>query len=238
MPHDLPPTRLVLWDIDLTLVEAGSFGRELYGAAFRQVTGRPMEHLAPAAGRLDPDIYRDTLAGHDLDPASHPFPAFAAALAAAYTLGMAELSRHGRALPGAVAALAALAGTLEVVQSVVTGNVAAVARIKLTAFGLDRQLDLEIGAYGPEARLRSDLVRLARWRAGAKHGVAFEAARTVLIGDTTHDVDAGRDGGARVIAVASGRMSAEQLRAAGAGVVLADLTDTGAVLRAVLDRPA
>src|SRR5215470_17683722 len=105
----MPEARLVLWDIDLTLVEAGPFGRQLYADAFLRATGRPLAFVAQMAGRLDQDIYRDTLAGHDLDPADHPFPRFAEALAAAYAGGTDELRRQGRALPGAAAALAALA---------------------------------------------------------------------------------------------------------------------------------
>src|SRR5262249_29839439 len=144
-----------------------------------------------------------------------------------------ELRRQGRALPGAAAALAAIARLPGVVQTVVTGNIPTVARIKLAAFELDRFLDLEVGAYGPDDHVRGNLVGMARRRAGARYGVAFGAGATLLIGDTPHDVTAARDGGARMVAVASGRFSAAQLREAGAPVVLPDLTDVTALLRAV-----
>jgi phosphoglycolate phosphatase-like HAD superfamily hydrolase len=225
--------RLVLWDIDLTLVHAGPFGRQLYADAFRRVTGRPLVHVAQMAGRLDQDIFRDTLAGHDLDPADHPFPRFAEALGAAYAAATEELGRRGRALPGAAAALEALAALPGTVQTVLTGNVPAVARAKLAAFGLDRHLDLDAGAYGPDDHVRAGLVPLAQRRAGARHGAVFDRANTVLIGDTPHDVEAGHLGGARVIAVATGRASAEELRAAGAGIVLPDLTDTAGLVALV-----
>src|SRR6266568_4393975 len=114
--------RLVLWDIDLTLVQVGPFGRELYADAFERVTGRAMEFQAQMAGRLDPDIFSDTLAGHGLDPAAHPFPEFAEALAAAYAARAGEVRRRGRALPGAAAALATLAEVPGTVQTVLTGN--------------------------------------------------------------------------------------------------------------------
>jgi len=119
------------------------------------------------------------------------------------------------------------------VQTVLTGNVPAVARVKLAAFGLDRYLDLEAGAYGRDGPVRSDLVRVAQRRAGSRRGAAFGRANTVLVGDTPRDVLAGRAGGARTVAVASGSSSAEELRSAGADVVLAGLEDTAAVLRAV-----
>jgi phosphoglycolate phosphatase-like HAD superfamily hydrolase len=226
--------RLVLWDIDLTLIQAGPIGRELYAAAFQQATGHPMRSRADMAGRLDPDIFRDTVEAHDLDPAAYPFPRFAGALAAAYSSRSEELREQGRVLPGAAAALAALAEVPGTVQTVLTGNVRAVALIKLAAFGLDRFVDVEIGAYGTDDHLRANLVAVAQQRAGAKHGVTFDAGSTVLVGDTLHDVAAGRRGGALVVAVATGRTTEAELLKAGAEVVLPDLTDTAALLRAVV----
>lgn len=225
--------RLILWDVDLTLVEVGPIGRRLYADAFRRVTGRSLEFQAQMAGRLDQDIYRDTLAGHGLDPAEHPFSRFAEALAGAYGRCIDEVRAHGRALPGAAEALAALAAVPGTVQTVLTGNVPAVARIKLAAFGLECHLDLDIGAYGPDDHVRSALVPLAQRRAAARHGAVFDARSTVVIGDTRHDVEAAREGGARAIAVATGRTTADELRAAGAPVVLPDLADTARLVRLV-----
>jgi phosphoglycolate phosphatase-like HAD superfamily hydrolase len=232
----MPPGtgKLVLWDVDLTLVQMGPVGRELYAAAFEQATGCPLRSRRPEmAGRLEPEIFREAVRAHDLDPAAHPFARFAEALAAAYAARSGELRERGRALPGAEAALAALAGT-PVVQTVLTGNVRPVAIVKLAAFGLDRYLDLEVGAYGSDDHRRANLVGVAQQRAGARHGVTFDAAVTVVIGDTPHDVAAGREGGALVVAVATGRSSEAVLREAGADVVLPDLTDTAALLTAVV----
>jgi phosphoglycolate phosphatase-like HAD superfamily hydrolase len=226
--------KLILWDIDSTLVRAGPLGRAFYAEAFERVTGRPMRHQSPTHGRLDPDIFRDTLVANDLDPSGHAFPDFARALAAAYTAGAERLRREGAALPGAASALEALGRQPLAVQTVLTGNVPAVARIKLTAFGLDRHVDLAIGAYGPDAGARAALVDVAWQRAGAKHRTAFDADSTVLVGDSVHDVAAG----ARVVAVATGRDGPDVLRAAGADVVLADLGDTPAVLRAIREGAA
>lgn len=222
--------RLILWDVDLTLVQVGPLGRRLYAAAFRLATGRSLEFQAGVAGRLDPDIYRDTLAGHHLDPADHPFDRFAEALAGVYELRIEEIRRHGRALPGAADALAALEAVPGTVQTVLTGNVPAVARTKLAAFGLDRHLDLDVGAYGPDDHVRAGLVPLAQRRASARYGALFDVRSTVVIGDTAHDVAAAREGGARAIAVATGGTTAGELRAAGAEVVLPDLMDTAALV--------
>ena len=225
--------RLILWDIDSTLVRAGPFGRALYAAAFERVTGRPMRVQAPTHGRLDPDIFRDTLAANDLDPGAHPFPAFAGALAAAYEAGAERLGREGTALPGAASALEALGVRARTVQTVLTGNVRRVARVKLAAFGLDRHVDLTIGAYGDDAEERAGLVEVAWRRAAGRHRAAFDAASTVLVGDSVHDVAAGRAAAVPVVAVATGRNGRDELAAAGADVVLDDLGDTTVVLRAI-----
>ena len=222
----------MLWDIDLTLLQVGPLGRELYAAAFQQVTGRPLRLPAQMGGRLDPVIFRDNVEAHDLDPAAHPFPRFAEALAAVYSSRSDDLREMGRVLPGAEAALTALSD-LGAVQSVLTGNVKAVAIIKLSAFGLDRHLDVDIGAFGADGLVRASLVEVALRRARAKHGTPFDVRRTVLVGDTAHDVAAARGSGASVVAVASGRTPAAELLEAGADVVLPDLEDTAAVVRAV-----
>jgi phosphoglycolate phosphatase len=225
--------QLILWDIDSTLVRAGPFGRALYAAAFERVTGRPMGIQAPTHGRLDPDIFRDTVVANDLDPGAYPFPAFAAALAAAYEAGAEQLGREGTALPGAASVLGALGARPHTVQTVLTGNVRTVARVKLAAFGLDGHVDLASGAYGDDAEARAGLVDVAWRRASGRHGAAFDAAGTVLVGDSVHDVAAGRAAGVPVVAVATGRSSRDELAAAGADVVLDDLGDTALVLRAI-----
>jgi phosphoglycolate phosphatase len=186
-------------------------------------------------GRTDPDIFEETIAVHGLPPTEDGFARFTAALIAAYAGGVDLLRRQGRALPGAAAVLAALAAEPRVVQSVLTGNVREVAAVKLAAFGLDRHLDLDAGAYGSDDARRGRLVAIARARAAARHGPALAAASTVLVGDTPHDVLAAREAGAAVVAVATGRSAAAELRAAGAEVVLPDLSDTGRVLRLLLD---
>jgi beta-phosphoglucomutase-like phosphatase (HAD superfamily) len=81
--------------------------------------------------------------------------------------------------------------------------------------------------------VRANLVGIARKRASAKLGLSFDKRNTVVIGDTPRDVEAGRLGGAYVVAVASGSDSVERLKVEGADVVLPDLADTAAVVAAV-----
>ena len=122
-------------------------------------------------------------------------------------------------------------------QSVLTGNVRRMAEIKLSAVGLDANLDLETGAYGDSHEIRSELVHLARDNAARKYGRGFAGTATVLVGDTPLDVAAARATGARSVAVATGGTSADKLAESGADVVLPDLTDTTAVLSAILGGP-
>jgi phosphoglycolate phosphatase len=122
-------------------------------------------------------------------------------------------------------------------QSVLTGNIRPVAEVKLAALGLQDGLDLCIGAYGDDHELRAELVQVARRRASAVHGRSpsdFDGVSTVVIGDTPLDIEAALVSGARAVGVATGSYSAAELAAAGACAVLPDLTDTDAVLRALL----
>jgi phosphoglycolate phosphatase len=129
------------------------------------------------------------------------------------------------------------AGQVRVVQSVLTGNVRAMAEMKLSALALDAHLDLEIGAYGESHEVRAELVHLARDNAARRYGTDFSGPATVLVGDTPLDVAAALETGARVVAVATGGTTAARLAASGAHAVLPDLTDTEAVLAAILGAP-
>ncbi|MFE6867226.1 HAD family hydrolase [Kitasatospora sp. NPDC057692] len=228
---------LVLWDIDGTLIDGDRACAAVYPRAFERLTGRPALHRVATAGRTEPDIMAELFARHGAGEVEPEL--LNAELATQLDALAAELRAVGRVLPGAVETLRALGAEREVAQSVLTGNVRANAARKLGLFGLAEFMDLAVGAYGDDGRERAALVPVARRRAAAAYGHGFDAAATVLIGDTPRDVHAGRVGGARVVAVASGGSSAAELREAGADAVLADLRDTAAVIRAVRGpRPA
>jgi phosphoglycolate phosphatase-like HAD superfamily hydrolase len=158
---------------------------------------------------------------------------FAEEQAQSYAGHFDDLIDHGRALPGAVEAVRALAVRADVLQSVLTGNTKPSAEVKLLAFGLYEYIDMEIGAYGTDDDTRANLVNIARQRAEKAYGADFSADATVLLGDTPNDVAAAQASGARIIAVATGTNSATALAEAGAPIVLADLTNTPAVLDAI-----
>jgi phosphoglycolate phosphatase len=229
---------LVLWDVDYTLVNAGGVGLELYEVVFCEMFGLDFPGNVPSmAGRTDTAIALEVLTLAGVADPPEQVAAFHGMLAARAPQ-LADLVRErGKALPGAAAALAALARPRRdgsVVQSLLTGNLPEMAKVKLTALRLTAHLDLACGAYGDASRVRGDLVPIARKNAANRYGHDFGGGATVLIGDTPYDVEAALVNGARAVGVATGSFTAAELTAAGAHVVLPDLADTGRVLTAVL----
>ncbi len=223
---------LVLWDVDHTLVTIGTVSREVYERAFAEVVGLPLRELADMAGRTERTILTETLALHGIPNPDSKFDDFYAALAKAADQLRGHMGIAGRRLPGAVDAIAALAGH-HVVQSVVTGNLKPIAVTKLEVFGIAALLDFEVGGYGSDADTRPPLIWQAWQRAQRKYGHTFEPGCVVVIGDTPHDVAAAREVGVRAVGVATGDSTADELTAAHANAVLADLTDPAAVVEAV-----
>ncbi len=224
----------MLWDVDYTLVSADGLGTRLYEVVFREMFGRELTAVAPKAGRTDRAIVGDTLA---LAGVSHAqVDPFLAALARAAADG--AVPGQVRPMAGATAAIAALASfggpaAAGIRQSVLTGNIRPLAALKLRRAGLGDHLDLDAGAYGDAHEVRAELVAVARRAASQAYGADFSGPATVLVGDTPLDVEAALATGARVVAVATGSYAAADLTAAGAHVVLPDLTDAAQVLAAV-----
>jgi phosphoglycolate phosphatase-like HAD superfamily hydrolase len=233
MATDPPRARLILWDIDHTLSETRGTGSQLARAAFHEITGIWPDRMADATGKTEPIILAETLRAHGIEPTEEHQRRYAQALPEQHRRHADQLRQVGRALPGAAEALAALHQIPGTIQTVLTGNYRGAAAVKLAAFDLDDALDLDVGAYADDATDRAALVPIAQRRASDKYGHRFTRANTVIIGDTTHDVAAARQGGAAIIAVASGHDTADDLRAAGADTVLTDLAETMKVLRVI-----
>ena len=206
-----------------------------YADAFRKVTGRPLVQLPQMAGRTEPEVFFDALAlnGVSLRDAAESerlLAPFGAELATSLAARRDLLTTQGLLLPGAAESLAAVARLTDVVQSVLTGSSRPNATLKVRAFGLDRYLDLAVGGFaGSDPYPKGALLRVARQRAEEKYGMRFAEAATVYIADSPRDVEAAKIGGARSVAVASGRASTAELRDAGADAVLPDLTDPALV---------
>jgi phosphoglycolate phosphatase len=233
--------RLVLWNIDLTLLDVGRVSRDAYADAFRRVTGRPLVSLPQLAGRSDSEIFFESLALNDVrDGESEAADAELLAryfweLESAFNGRQDQIRQAGKLMPGARNAVTAAAALPGVVQSVLTGSIWPNAAGKLRNFGLDRFFDLEIGGYGSDAYPRGSLLMMSRSRAAEKYGAEFGPDATVYVADACRDVEAAGIGGAHCIAVATGRDTAAELREAGADVVLTDLSDTDSVI-SVIDR--
>ncbi|HEV3377397.1 MAG TPA: HAD family hydrolase [Thermoleophilaceae bacterium] len=216
---------LVLWDIDGTLVDTAGHGRHAFEEAFETVLGRSPEPVE-YAGRTDHQIALAMLAG-ERDRLPHVLDELAGAL----ELRKGTMAAEGHVYPGVPEVLEALHGRDDVIQSLLTGNIQANAVVKVSAFGLERWLDFEVGAYGSDPHdERSDLVAVARERAAAKYG---EPTGAVLVGDTPLDVLAAKEAGARAVAVATGFAEPEALRASRPDAYLEDLTDTAAAVAAI-----
>lgn len=223
-------SRLILWDIDSTLISTGDVSRAAFAAAFEEVTGHAVTELAETSGRTDPVIFSGTLALHGLSDPGDYFGRFSRRLGPAYRERLADMRRAGRVLPGVVDILTECQGVPGAVQTVLTGNVRDSAAIKLDAFSLTPFLRLDLGAYGDDDAHRPNLVPIARNRAAAAVDGPLDA---VIVGDTVHDVSAGLAHDVPVIGVATGRYSAEELQTAGATAVFQDLSDPQAVLAAI-----
>lgn len=223
---------LVLWDIDHTLIDGGSVSRRAYAAAFRRAAGRELEVTWQFDGQTELAAASGVLRAHGIDPSDGRLERFLDLIVAELRERTDELRAEGRVLPGAAEALAALAD-LGVTQSVLTGNLRSIALLKLGALGLEDRLDLRIGAFGEDGYERTDLPEVAFDRTERYLGHRHSGADTVIIGDTLRDVGTARAAGARAIAVATGTVSAAELAAAGADIVLPDLADTDAVLKAI-----
>jgi phosphoglycolate phosphatase len=216
---------LVLWDVDGTLVRTAGHGRYAFEEAFRAVVGRDPDPV-DYAGRTDRQIVQAMLGGRPGD-----MPRILEELAAALDLRKEAMAAEGYAYPGVPEVLEALHRRDDVINSLLTGNIQANALVKVSAFGLERWLDFDVGAYGSDPHEeRSELVAVARERAAAKYD---EPTGAVLVGDTPLDVRAAKDAGARAVAVATGFAEPEALRASGPDAYLDDLSDTAAAVAAI-----
>jgi len=216
--------RLILFDIDGTLLDCGPQVRQILGATLEEVYGRTGSvDWFDFAGRTDPGIVLDVLKDAGLD--EQDILARISEVKAKYAVSLEERLDAGRMrlLPGVSEHLEALAQRDDVVLGLVTGNWEPGARTKLSRFDLNRFFDF--GAFGCDAVNRCDLPPLAMERAERITGRRFRPEEALIVGDTLHDINCARANGIPVLAVATGRTTAETLREGGADRVVADLTE-------------
>ena len=231
--------KIILWDIDGTLVRSNG-GRVAVNAFLRALClSCQLEHELPypydSAGKTDPQIALEILAAASMTEsrASQALEAFAEHYLTELKRQQQALITDLRVLPGVTEILEVLTQR-GVVQSLLTGNLEPVARFKLVCAGLDQYLDFDLGAYGSDNADRSSLVPIVRERVRRRLGPDASQADIVVVGDTPRDIACARAGGARAVAVATGNFTKHELEAHRPDVLLDDLTDTHAVVEALL----
>jgi phosphoglycolate phosphatase len=227
----------VLWDIDGTLVHAGPAAREAFDLAVASVLQRDVpDHGISMSGKTDPQIALEVMAALALaeGEAHEHLPAVLEGLTRELEAAAETIRQKGRVHPGVRELLSRLHRHPGVVQSVLTGNLTANAALKVASFGLERWLDMEIGAYGSDDRDRRRLVPIAIQKATQRYGHRFRPEEVWIVGDTPLDLECARAGGARCLLVATGRYSLEELSDRGADAALPDLRDVDAVEKLLL----
>lgn len=232
----IDPPVLVLWDLDLTLLAPAGFGSRMIAPTLAEFLGRAPVMDVPFAGRTDRAILTDLLVSNGVkSPHDDEVVALLDAVATQCERhGQDLLDAGGGPLPGAHDTVRALGSVDGLHQGIVTGNMRRTALLKLRLCGFGGLPDPALGAYGDDHFDRAHMVRDAI-SAARSCGIAIDASRTVVVGDTVHDVHGALHAGARCVGVATGRASSSQLLAAGAHAVLPGLTDVSA-LHAALDR--
>jgi phosphoglycolate phosphatase len=233
--------KLVLFDIDGTMLWTDGAGRRAVHRALEAVFGTPAREDHEFDGKTDPQIVRELM-----ELGGVPVPQIAARLSEALTRyveelrleldGVGEGGHADKIYPGITALLDALDARDDVLLGLLTGNVRDGAMAKLRAVGLSAGR-FKVGAFGSDHADRSHLPAIARQRAEAMLGMPIPGRNVVVIGDTPADMGCGRGIGARAIGVATGRYTVEQLRACRPGAVFANLSDTEAVMRAIIGHP-
>ena len=227
--------KLVLFDIDGTILLTDGAGRRAIQRALREVFGSAGPEQHRFDGKTDPQIVREMmrLDGH---PDAHIDERMPRLLERYVDYLGEELAAHPagvRLMPGIRPLLDALERHEDVLLGLLTGNLAGGARAKLCAAGIEPHR-FRVGAYGSDHELRGELPAVAQRRARAEYGVDVAGRNVVVIGDTPADIACGRSIGARAIGVATGHYGVDELRRHGAAAVFADLSDTAAVLDAIL----
>ena len=228
--------RLVLFDIDGTLLNSGGVGRASMQRALAEVFGSAGNPSYRYDGKTDKQIVRDTmrLEGHSDEHIDSRMETLIGLYLDGLRTGVKSGKFHVRPLDGVVELLDALEARKDVVLGLLTGNVELGARVKLSAAGIDPDR-FRINAFGSDHELRPQLPAIAQRRASETLGLDIAGERLIVIGDTPADIDCGRSLGAKAIGIASGHYSVEQLEAHDPYAVFPSLKNTQQVLESILN---
>lgn len=214
--------KLLLFDVDQTLINTGGAGVRALNRAFKQILSmeNAMDGISPH-GKTDPSIVREVLNARMGE--GGPMQNLLEAILEAYVFFLREEVEQSPAylvLPGIAEILRELSVRSDAIVGLATGNIEPGARIKLHRGDLNRYF--AFGGFGSDSESRVALVRRAADRASRSHGREIDAEDIFVIGDTPRDVEAGRQAGFRTVGVATGRYSVDDLRQSGAECVITD----------------
>lgn len=226
--------RLVLFDIDGTLLHSHGAGRRAMEAALTRIFGSRGSPAYRYDGKTDKQIVRDLMRGEGFDDVA--IDARMADVMEDYVAGLQREigSPHTKveALAGVITLLDALVHRSHCIVGLLTGNVESGAQHKLVAAGIGFER-FALGAYGSDHEIRSELPAIAQRRTKERLGLDVDGRSVVIIGDTPSDIHCGRPIGARAIAVATGHYTVEALSEHNPDAVFGDLSDTAAVMAAI-----
>ena len=220
------PVRLAwLFDVDGTLLSTHGAALAAYKGAVQDVMGAKDDLKDISfAGRIDNQILADILAKYGIPAEDAIQKTFWDAVLRHMSSEM--VPGRGSLLPGVPELLDAVERDPTWVSTLLTGNMAAMAQIKLRHYGIERRFTM--GAFGDEAADRDELARLAVRRITERYGVPN--TRCIVIGDTVHDIAGARAAGARMVSVATGPNPRAMLEALKPDWLLDNLTDTKEML--------
>jgi phosphoglycolate phosphatase-like HAD superfamily hydrolase len=233
---------LILFDIDATLLltrRAGvdailNVGRDLYGDHF-SIEG------VSFAGSLDPVILDDLITRHGGDPTPDAITEYRTRYARELETQIAHDPSRVHALPGVhdvLRELEALTKRDDITLGLLTGNFPETGAMKVAAAGIDPSI-FEVCVWGDDSPhhppLREHLPPVAFDRYRSIRSVALSPERVTIIGDTPHDVRCALVNGCRALGVGTGHFTPEDLRSHGAHHAVDDLSDSGAIVKWLLN---
>jgi phosphoglycolate phosphatase-like HAD superfamily hydrolase len=214
--------RLLLFDIDGTLIHSGGAGIEALKRALKERFDiEDNLHDIEIAGMTDSGIVVSILKKHKIPTTTENVAAFLDSYV--HFLSSELPRRKGKLLPGVLRLLEKLQTRKHVVLGLLTGNLSRGAQLKLGHYGVWHFF--EFGAFADDHHDRNELGSFARARAKEKHGREFSADEIDVIGDTPRDIACGKALGARTIAVATGSWSREKLADHRPDILIDDFSD-------------
>lgn len=229
-------SRLVLFDIDGTLLLTAGAGRRAITAALSDEVADPALFAGIRFdGKTDPQIVAEMLeaAGQAEERESERVRRLCARYVGLLAEELERPTTRTTVMPGVEPLLERLERTPGVLLGLLTGNLAEGAALKLRSGGIDPER-FRVGAYGSDSAHRPDLPAIAARRAAPYFGRVPAGAEVVIIGDTPADIHCGSGISARALGVATGSYSVAELAACGPHAVFEDLSETALVLEAIL----